>query len=143
MVYVRAEAIYEQAQYQPCVLNQIQFENVSRTKKSALMKETMELYRSRTLDELIRKTHIAATHMQVSGFKIISLFAKLFQEVGLVERCVPFVEKCAKTKNSFNLRFVLKEPKPLFVGVKMGVTSSGSADCNVTAAKQVKLKIVL
>lgn len=81
MVYVRAEAIYEQAQYQPCVLNQIQFENVSRTKKSALMKETMELYRSRTLDELIRKTHIAATHMQVSGFKIISLFANYFRRL--------------------------------------------------------------
>jgi len=58
------------------------------------------------------------------------------QEVGLVDQCVPFIEKCSKIKNGFNLRFVLKEPKSLFLGVKMGVTSSGSADCNVTAAKQ-------
>lgn len=71
MGYVRAETVYEQAPYQPCILNQIQFENVSRTKKSALMQETMELYRSRTLDELIRKAYIASTHMQVRYLLLI------------------------------------------------------------------------
>lgn len=66
MAYVPAETVYGQAQYQPCVLNRIQFDNVTRTKKSALMQETIELYRSRTLDELIRKAYIASVHMQVS-----------------------------------------------------------------------------
>jgi hypothetical protein len=70
MGYVRAEAVYDQAQYQPCVLNRIEFDNVSHTQKSALMQETMELYRSRTLDDLIRKSHIASVHMQVSSFFI-------------------------------------------------------------------------
>lgn len=59
------------------------------------------------------------------------------QEVGLLEKCIPFIEKCSKSKNSFNVRFVTKEPNSLFVGVKMGVTSTGSADGSVNAAHNV------
>ena len=61
-----AETIYDGAQTHGCQLTGIRFENVSKTKKSALITETLELYKSKTLDELIRNAHLAANHMTVS-----------------------------------------------------------------------------
>lgn len=66
MPYHIAEVIFRDAKRQPCNLTGIRFDNVTKTPKDALLKETAELYRSRTLDELIIKAHIASKHMEVS-----------------------------------------------------------------------------
>ncbi|KAI6241475.1 Omp85 domain-containing protein [Aphelenchoides fujianensis] len=121
MGYQPAEAVYDGAQTHQCRLTGIRFDNVVKTKKSALMLETMELYKSKTLDELIRKSHMAASHMQ---------------EVGLMEACAAVVEKDAQVNEGFTVRFVMKEPKAVTVGVKMGVTNTGNADGSLTASKQ-------
>ncbi|KAI6188019.1 Omp85 domain-containing protein [Aphelenchoides besseyi] len=121
MGYQAAEAVYNGAQTLNCRLTGIQFENVLKTKRSSLLLETMELYKSKTLDELIRKSHMASVHMQ---------------EVGLMEGCYSIIEKDPKRKDGFILRFLMKEPKAITVGVKMGVTNTGNADGSVTASKQ-------
>lgn len=120
MPYHIAEVILKDAKRQPCNLTSVRFDNVTKTPKDALLKETAELYRSRTLDELIIKAHIASRHME---------------EVGLMDRCAALIEKSPNKRNGFIVRFVVKEPKKVTAGVKMGVTSSGSVDGSLTISK--------
>lgn len=53
------------------------------------------------------------------------------------------IEKSNRQKNAFAVRFVVKEPKKVVAGVKMGVTSSGTVDGSLTASKGVSLRLVL
>ncbi|CAD5216845.1 unnamed protein product [Bursaphelenchus okinawaensis] len=118
--YHLAQVIYGQTQNQKCVLTGIRFDNVSKTEKDALIKETGELYNSRNLNELIVKSHMAGRHMQ---------------DVGLMERCATLIEKTPGLTNGYNVRFIVKEPKKVVAGVKMGVTSTGTVDGSLTASK--------
>lgn len=68
MGVVLAETIYDGAKTHGCQLTQIRFDNVAKTKKSALIAETVELYKAKSLDELIRNAHLAANHMTVRPF---------------------------------------------------------------------------
>lgn len=66
MPYHPAEVIFGETKRQPCFLAGIRFDNVSKTKKEALFKETAELFKSNNLDDLVTKAHMAAQHMEVS-----------------------------------------------------------------------------
>ncbi|CAD5222269.1 unnamed protein product [Bursaphelenchus xylophilus] len=120
MPYHLAQVIFGQTQSHSCVLTGVRFDNVTKTKKDALIKETAELYNSRNLNELIVKAHMASQHME---------------DVGLMERCAALIEKTPGLRNGYNVRFVVKEPKKVVAGVKMGVTSSGTVDGSLTASK--------
>ena len=65
MNYHRADVIHGKCDDKPSVVAAVQFHGVEKTKHDAIVKEISELYNSRTLDELVKNSFLAAKHMQV------------------------------------------------------------------------------
>uniref|UniRef100_A0A1I7YAA7 Bac_surface_Ag domain-containing protein n=1 Tax=Steinernema glaseri TaxID=37863 RepID=A0A1I7YAA7_9BILA len=119
--YHRAEMIYDLSQDTPATVESVQFHGIHKTKFDAIVREVAELYRSGTLGELIEKSSIAAKHMQ---------------EVGLFTQATPLIDIVPGKKNSYVINYVVKEPRNMTLGVKVGVTTHGEADVSFNAGKQ-------
>ncbi|CAL2037597.1 unnamed protein product [Caenorhabditis brenneri] len=117
----KAQTIREKAPGVPSIVEAVQFHGVRCTKNDALVKEVSELYRSKTLDELVHNSHLAARHLQ---------------EVGLMDNAVALIDTSPDSKEGYVVNFLVREPKSFTAGVKAGVSTNGDADMSFNAGKQ-------
>ncbi|PAV89626.1 hypothetical protein WR25_16671 [Diploscapter pachys] len=117
----KASVVIDKAAATPSIVEAVQFHGVHITKNDALVKEVSELYRSRTLDELIHNSNLAAKHMH---------------EVGLLDQAVPLIDTSPDNRDGYIVNFVVKEPKRITAGMKAGISTNGDSDVSFNAGRQ-------
>ena len=82
--FQKASILIGKTEETPSVLEAVQFHGINFTKNDALVKEVADLYKSRTLHELVENSHIAARHLQVwFGYFVHFKFRRLVLWIAL------------------------------------------------------------
>lgn len=82
-----ADILYDRCANVPIFLQNVKFYGIKKTKKDALIQEISQLYSSENLDELVKNSDLAATHMQV--LKLYSINNCFFRVLAFLRNVGP------------------------------------------------------
>lgn len=120
-VYYRADIIREKSADTPTRVEYVEFQGVRRTKYDALVKEIAELFKSRTLKELVVNSDLAARHLEY---------------VGLFHKVIPIIDINDANPDAYTVEFKVKEPRQVRLGANVSVANDGEASASCTVDKK-------